>query len=663
MGEAGLIADDGTITDPYRNFIAVSRYARWRDDLGRRETWSETVTRYVDFFREHLGERHGYDHQAPIFDEVHEAILNHDVMPSMRALMTAGPALKRSHIAGYNCSFIAVDSLHAFHEAMYVLMNGTGVGFSVEANYVQQLPGVPEQLVPAGHTITVEDSKEGWAIAFSFLLQELWHGFRPDWDLSQVRPAGAKLKTFGGRASGPDPLQRLFSFTVDLFDTAAGRQLTPIECHDLMCMVGDVVVSGGVRRSALISLSDLDDQQMATAKSGSWWESNGHRRLANNTAVYHQAPSATEFKQEWQNLIDSGSGERGIYNLHGIRAHAAAQGRDGSQIAGTNPCGEILLRANEFCNLTEVVIRPGDTDSDVVRKVALATIMGTWQSTLTDFQHLRPQWKANCEEERLLGVSLTGIYGHPNYSNPYDPDLPARLDAMRKTAHYVNRVEAGRLHIPVSAAITCVKPSGTVSQLAGVSSGIHPWHSEYYLRTVRGSNNDPLSRMLSDYDVPNEPDLMDPDVTTVFSFPVAAPDGAITREQITALDHLHLWSAYREHWTDHNPSVTISVRSHEWDEVGEWVYDNWDKVGGLSFLPHSDHTYRQAPYTDCDQATFALTKAAMPAIAWSDLSFYEQADTTTSSQELACAAGACEVVDIKSATPVPNIPILGAIAV
>jgi ribonucleoside-diphosphate reductase alpha chain len=658
----GLIAADGTITDPYRQFIAVSRYARWLDSAGRRETWSETVTRYVDFFREHLVEGHGYDPLDPTFHEVHEAILNHRVMPSMRALMTAGPALKRSHIAGYNCSFIAVDDPRAFDEAMYILLNGTGVGFSVEARHVEKLPHVPAAFWASKTTITVQDSKEGWAEAFRDLLDELWTGLIPSIDYSQIRPAGARLKTFGGRASGPEPLQRLFDFAINQFKIAAGRALTPIEAHDLMCYVGDVVVSGGVRRSALISLSDLSDQNMATAKSGAWWEKTGHRRLANNSAVYMNKPTPEQFEREWNNLIESQSGERGIYNLAGARDHATAQGRDGSRIDGTNPCGEILLRNMEFCNLTEVVIDPDDTMTELIDKVRIAAIIGTWQSTLVDFQHLRPQWRENCVQERLLGVSLTGIYGHPVLSNPDAACLPEALNDMRQMAHITNQREALKAGIAASAAITCVKPSGTVSQLTGVSSGIHPWHAKQYIRTVRGNNTDPLTKMMTDYGVPHEPDIMKPDTTTVFSFPVKAPAGATIGDDITALEHLKLWALYRKHWTDHNPSITVSVLPEEWAEVADWVYENWDAVGGISFLPKDLGIYQQAPYQPCDEVTYARMVKKMPEIDWTSLSFYEQTDSTTSSQELACTAGACEIVDIASVPAVGSIQTLQAIS-
>ena len=639
-----ILAADGSLADPYSNFIALSRYARWRDDVGRRETWTETVDRYVEFFREHLADT--YNAEDPIFDEVREAILHLEVMPSMRALMTAGPALKRSNIAGYNCSFIAVDDFRAFPEAMLILLNGTGVGFSVESTYTDQLPPVPAPLQAIDHTVVVEDSKEGWVSAFRQLIDCLLEGGIPHWNVDAVRPAGTRLKTFGGRASGPGPLVQLFQFTVDTFVAAKGRRLTPLELHDLMVKVGDVVVSGGVRRSALISLSDLGDFGMAKAKSGSWWHEHPHRALANNSAVYTTKPSAPQFLREWRNLIESQSGERGIFNLEGVRAHAEAQGRDGEKIAGTNPCGEILLRNMEFCNLTEVVVRPNDTLPTLKRKVRIAAVVGTWQSTLTKFPGLRKQWKTNCESERLLGVSLTGIYGNRLLNDPADSRLPGRLSALREVAHIANIEEASRLGIEPSAAVTCVKPSGTVSQLVGVSSGIHPWHSQHYIRTVRGPVDDPLTKLMSESGVPNEPDVMKPDRQVVFSFPVSAPKDAVLREDVSALDHLELWKAYRTFWTDHNPSVTINVKDDEWIEVGAWVYENWQDVGGISFLPFSDHVYAQAPYQPVSEVEVAELRAKMPKVRWADIVFYESDDGTSASQELACAAGECEVVDL-----------------
>lgn len=645
-----VVDDTGSIAVPYQNFIALSRYARWLDAEGRRETWVETVDRYVAWFRDHLVLNYGYATDDPNFQLVREAIINLDVMPSMRALMTAGPALSRSHIAGYNCSFIAVDDPRAFDEAMYILLNGTGVGFSVEHRHVDKLPPVPEELKDYPLVLIVEDSKEGWALSFRDLLTQLWqNGIVPRWDLSNIRAKGERLKTFGGRASGPGPLDELFRFTVTTFKNAAGRRLTPLECHDLMCKVGDVIVSGGVRRSALISLSDLGEHDMAKAKSGNWWEHHPHRRLANNSAAYGARPSVTQFLREWRNLIESQSGERGIFNMNGARAHAAAIGRDGAQIQGTNPCGEILLRDQEFCNLTEVVIKADDTIEDIRNKVHIAAIIGTWQSTLTDFPYLRDKWRENCEDERLLGVSLTGIYGHRLFNNPGDIRLPKRLRRLRQLAAQANQTEADKLGINPSAAITCVKPSGTVSQLTGVSSGIHPWHSEYYIRTVRAPLTDPMTSMLRAYGVPNEPDLMAPDSTVVFSWAVKAPPGAVVQAEVTALEHLALWSIYREHWTDHNPSVTISVAESEWLAVGTWVFENWERVGGVSFLPRDEHTYQQAPYQKIDAETYEAFVAKFPqSIYWSDLGLYELMDSTTGGRELACAAdgSGCDVVDI-----------------
>jgi len=640
----GKITEGGTLKNSYSNFIATSRYARWLDDKNRRETWEETVTRYVTYMRGHST----LSYSDPIFDEIHKAILNHEIMPSMRALMTAGPALERDNIAAYNCSFIAVDSLRAFDEAMYILMNGTGVGFSVEDKYVSKLPVIAEDFFDTNTTIVVEDSKLGWAKAFKELLSLLVTGQVPKWDVSKVRPAGARLKTFGGRASGPQPLEDLFTFSVALFKTAARRRLKPIEAHDLMTKVAEVIVVGGVRRSALISQSDLDDFSMATAKSGNWWESYGHRALANNSAVYNSKPTTGQFMKEWTNLYDSKSGERGIFNLDSVRKHVDSFGRrDSSKIAGTNPCGEILLRPNQFCNLTEVVIGPDDTVQEIVRKVQLATILGTWQSSLTDFKYIRKAWKVNSEEERLLGVSFTGIFGNEFMSTP-SPELANFLDSARDVAVATNATWAEKLGINPSTAITCVKPSGTVSQLTGVSSGIHPWYSEYYLRTVRADNKDPLTQLMKDEGIPWEPDVTKPDATTVFYFPTAAPKGVKYTKDLTAIEHLTLWKLYREHWTEHNPSVTINVKEEEWVGVGAWVYDNFDAIGGVSFLPASEHSYKQAPYQAVTKEEFDAWNAKMPSsVNWSLLPLYESEDGTKGSQELACSSETgCEDVDI-----------------
>jgi ribonucleoside-diphosphate reductase alpha chain len=642
-----FIDSDGSISDPYRNFIAVSRYSRWIESQGRRETWSETVDRYIDFMKNHLVKNYNYKEDDIKFAQVKEAILNHKVMPSMRSLMTAGPALERDNIAAYNCSFIAVDSLRAFDEAMYILMNGTGVGFSVEQKYVNNLPAIAEELFETNTTIVVEDSKLGWAKAYKELIGLLVTGQIPNWDMSKVRPAGARLKTFGGRASGPEPLADLFKFTVEQFKIAAGRRLKPIEAHDIMCKVGEVVVVGGVRRSALISLSNLDDFEMAKAKSGQWWETEGQRALANNSAVYNAKPNTAQFLREWRNLYESKSGERGIYNMDSVRKHIDKFGRrDSSKVTGTNPCGEILLRANEFCNLTEVVIDANDTEETLTDKIKLATILGTWQSSLTNFKYIRKSWKDNCEEERLLGVSLTGIFGNP-ITGTVHKGLSEMLDRLRESSIEVNKNEAEVLGINPSVAITTVKPSGTVSQLTGVSSGIHPWYSEYYIRTVRADNKDPLTTFLKDFNVPHEPDVMKPDTTTVFSFPVKSPKNAVVTKDLSAIDHLEVWKVYRTHWTEHNPSVTINVKEDEWLDVGAWVFKNFDSIGGVSFLPASEHSYKQAPYQEITEKEYKDLLSKMPKrIPWESLSLYELEDGTSGSQELACSSGSCEIVDI-----------------
>ena len=642
-----FIDNNGSITDPYRNFIHVSRYSRWLEDKNRRETWVETVDRYMDFMKNHLVKNYGYDSNDIKFAQVRDAILNHKVMPSMRAMMTAGPALERDNIAAYNCSFIAVDSLRAFDEAMYILMNGTGVGFSVEQKYVNNLPVIAEEFYPTNTTIIVEDSKLGWAKSFKELLGLLTMGQIPEWDMSKVRPAGARLKTFGGRASGPDPLNDLFNFTVETFKIARGRRLKPIEAHDLMCKIGEVVVVGGVRRSALISLSNLDDFEMAKAKSGQWWEQEPQRALANNSAVYNAKPNVAQFLREWRNLYESKSGERGIYNMDSVRKHIDKFGRrDASKVMGTNPCGEILLRANQFCNLTEVVIDSNDTEDTLAEKIRIASILGTWQSTLSNFKYIRKTWKDNTEEERLLGVSLTGIFGNP-LTGTLHKNLAPMLASLREIAVETNADEADRLGIEHSAAVTTVKPSGTVSQLTGVSSGIHPWYSRHYIRTVRADNKDPLTQFLKEFGVPNEPDVMKPDATTIFSFPIAAPQNAIVTEDLSAIDHLEIWKTYRTYWTEHNPSVTINVKEEEWVDVSAWVFKNFDHIGGVSFLPASEHSYKQAPYQPISEKEYKEAVSLMPKrIPWESLPLYELEDNTTGSQELACTAGACDIVDL-----------------
>ena len=627
----------------YQTFIATSRYARWIEDKGRRETWSETVQRYTDYLHSKGINLTGQD-----WDDIEGAILELEVMPSMRALMTAGPAADRDNTCIYNCSYVAVDHPRAFDEAMFILLCGTGVGFSVERQAISQLPEIPASLANSDDLIVVQDSKEGWAKSLRKLISHLYTGDIPKWDLSKVRPAGSRLKTFGGRASGPEPLNDLFKFVVAKFKGAIGRRLNSIECHDIMCKIGEVVVVGGVRRSAMISLSNLSDTRMAHAKSGSWWENEPQRALANNSACYTEKPDMETFLREWLALVESKSGERGIFSRVAAEAHVAKNGRRETGYAwGTNPCSEIILRSNQFCNLTEVVVRETDDLQSLKRKVRLATILGTAQATFTHMPYLRPIWTKNTASERLLGVSLTGIMDHPVLGK--NVDSAKWLAEMKQVAIDTNAEYAERLGIEVSAAITCVKPSGTVSQLVDSASGIHARHSDYYIRTVRGDNKDPLTQFLKDAGIPAEADVMKPDATTVFSFPTKSPSSAVTRNAMTAIQQLELWKTYAEVWSEHKPSVTITVRDHEWLLVGSWVFDNFDLCSGISFLPHSDHTYAQAPYQECTAAEYAEMKQKMPtSIDWSALSLYEKEDHTSGSQTLACTSGACEIVDISS---------------
>lgn len=627
----------------YQAFIHTSRYARWIDDKNRRETWTETVGRYM----ENVVVKKTRD--EIIVGDIEEAILSLNIMPSMRALMTAGPAMERDNTSGYNCAYLAVDDPKSFDEAMFILLCGTGVGFSVERQYVSKLPDVPEQLFPSEDVIVVHDSKEGWAKALRKVIAMLYAGEIPKWDVSKVRPAGAKLKTFGGRASGPGPLIELFNFAVATFKAAAGRKLSSIECHDLMCKIGEVVVVGGVRRSAMISLSNLSDDRMRHAKSGQWWEKNAQRALANNSVAYTEKPDMETFMREWLSLVESKSGERGIFSRPASKKQAAKNGRrDANHDFGTNPCSEIILRPYQFCNLTEVVVRATDTLVDLEEKVRLATILGTIQSTFTNFPYLRKIWQKNTEEERLLGVSLTGIMDNEMMSDSYDTwDLPVILEKLKNVAIATNAEWAAILNIPASSAITCVKPSGTVSQLVDSASGIHARHSDYYIRTVRGDNKDPLTQFMKDQGIPSEPDVMKPDSTTVFSFPQKSPEGAITRNDMTALEQLSLWMTYQRHWCEHKPSVTITVKDDEWLKVGAWVYENFDEVSGVSFLPHSDHTYQQAPYQDCSKREYEDALALMPErIDWARLSEYETEDTSKGTSTFACAGGSCEIVDL-----------------
>lgn len=636
----------------YQQVIHKTRYARWIDEENRREDWHETVRRFIDYIADSLAKYNDFYIDQELKQKIEKFILETNVMPSMRALMTAGPALERDNTCLYNCSYLPVDSLRSFDEAMYILMCGTGVGYSVESKYVNQLPSINEHFENSSTTIVVDDSKAGWAKSLRELIALLYQGQVPSWDMSNVRPAGARLKTFGGRASGPEPLDRLFKFTVETIKSAAGRKLTPLEAHDIMCKIAEVVVVGGVRRSAMISLSDLEDRNMAAAKSGSWWEYNGQRALANNSAVYETKPSMEVFMAEWKSLYDSKSGERGIFSRDAARKVAEKNGRrDSSYEFGTNPCSEIILRPFEFCNLTEVVVREDDTLEDLLEKIEVATILGTFQSTFTRFKYLRKQWQKNCEEERLLGVSLTGQLGHKVLNGSKgEKKVIEWLIAMREKAVEVNKEWAQSLGVNTSAAITCVKPSGTVSQLVNCSSGMHPWHNEFYARTIRGDNKDPITTMLKDFGIISEPDVMKPSETTVFTFPIKAPRGALTRKELTAIEHLELWLIYQRHWSEHKPSITISVKESEWMAVGAWVYDHMDELSGVSFLPYSDHTYQQAPYQDITELEYnELLEKTPNNIDWTWLTYYESSDGTTGSQDLACVAGYCEVVDINSA--------------
>jgi ribonucleoside-triphosphate reductase len=627
---------------PYSEFIAKSRYSRFLPEMDRREHWEETVNRYTTFIYKHLQEKHDYKMSDELYRDIRDAIVGLEVMPSMRAIMTAGKALERDNTAGYNCSYLPIDDPKAFDEAMYILLCGTGVGFSVEHKYVNQLPEVPDQLFESETVISVADSKEGWAKALRQVIALLYSGEVARYDLSRIRPAGARLKTFGGRASGPGPLDELFKFTTAKFRAAAGRKLTSIECHDILCKIGEVVVVGGVRRSAMISLSDLEDDRMRGAKSGDWWTHNGQRALANNSATYVTKPDIGQFLAEWTSLYNSHSGERGIFSRAASKTQAKKNGRrDGDYDFGTNPCSEIILRPYQFCNLTEVVVRSDDTVESLAKKVRIATILGTFQSTLTHFPYLRKIWQKNTEEERLLGVSLTGILDN-QWMGEVSESTAENLEQLRKIAVDTNSEFATVLGIPQSAAITCVKPSGTVSQLVDSASGIHARHSRYYIRRVRGDKKDPLSQFLAVAGVPVEDCVMRPDSTVVFSFPMKAPEGARLRDDLTALEHLDLWLMYQRHWCEHKPSVTISVKEDEWMDVGAWTWRNFDEVSGVSFLPWDGGSYRQAPYEECSKEVYEELLTKMPAnIYWDTLS--EKDDNVEGAQTLACVAGHCEI--------------------
>jgi ribonucleoside-triphosphate reductase len=634
----------------YSEFIHLSRYSRWLENEGRRETWEETVNRYFDFFDKHL-EKTKSKLKANEREELRQAVLSLEVLPSMRCLMTAGEALERENVAGYNCAYVHINRLRTFDEILYVLMCGTGVGYSVEQKFVEKLPTISEEFSDSDTVIGVADSKAGWARAFRELISLLVAGQVPKWDLSKVRPAGARLKTFGGRASGPAPLDDLFKFTVETFRKAAGRKLTTVECHDIVCKTAEIVVVGGVRRSALISLSDLNDVRMRDAKSGAWWEANPQRALANNSVAYREKPDIGVFMKEWLSLYESKSGERGIFNRDAAKRTVAKLGdrRDSNHDFGCNPCSEIILRDREFCNLTEVVVRPNDTVDALKRKVRLATILGTMQASLTNFQYISSEWAKNCNEEALLGVSMTGQLDNVmmrTIQGEYH-DLANVLEHLKTHAIETNKEWAKRLGINPAAAITCVKPSGTVSQLTDAASGMHTRHSPYYIRTVRADNKDPLCQMMKEAGFPYESCVMRPEHTTVFSFPMKSPEHAITRNDLTAIEHLDLWLAYQRHWCEHKPSITITVREHEWMDVGAWVYKHFDEVSGVSFLPHSDHTYRQAPYQECSKEEYEAFLEKMPkGVDWSLLSKYEKEDKTVGSQTYACSGTSCEVVDL-----------------
>ena len=628
---------------PYNHYIAKSRYARFLDDKGRREHWPETVARYFDFMEKHLKKNHDYTLTGELRNKLQTAVTNLDVVPSMRSIMTAGEALERQNIAGYNCSYLPIDDPKGFDEAMYILLCGTGVGFSVEQKYVNKLPEIPEKLYDSNTVVVVKDSKEGWAKALRQVISLLYAGEAPKWDVSSVRPAGTRLKTFGGRASGPEPLVELFKYTVSKFKGACGRKLTSLEAHDILCKIGEVVVVGGVRRSAMISLSDLGDDRMAHAKAGNWWDGNGQRALANNSAVYEIKPDVGQFMREWSSIYESHSGERGIFNRYASELQVAKSGRRKlEQEWGTNPCSEIILRPYQFCNLSSVIVRSGDTVDRLRDKVAMATILGTFQSTMTNFPYLRKVWQTNTEEERLLGVSMTGIMDNPLLNNPDDPELPTILESLKNVSIAVNAEYADAIGINRSVAITAIKPEGTVSQLTSTASGIHAQHSSYYIRRVRSDNKDPLTNFLKAQGFPSEPCVMKPESTTVFSFPVKVAEGAVLREDLSAIQHLKLWLMYQRHYCEHKPSVTISVLEHEWPEVGAWVWQNFDEITGVSFLPMDGGTYRQAPYESFTAEEYEKMLAIMPkGIDWDQ--FIENTDNVEGAQMLACTAGACEI--------------------
>ena len=624
--------------DQYQQFIHKSRYARWLPEEKRRETWAETVTRYVGFWVD----RGQLDNKTS--DKMWHAIHNLEVMPSMRCMMTAGEALDKDNVAGFNCSYLAIDSPRSFDELMYVLMCGTGVGFSVERNFITKLPVIAESFHKTESVIVVSDSKIGWASAFRELIAMLYAGKIPEWDMSRVRPSGARLKTFGGRASGPEPLVDLFNFCVEIFQKAKGRKLTSIECHDVVCKIADIVVVGGVRRSALISLSNLSDPRMAKAKSGDWWRNEGHRRLANNSVAYTEKPDFEAFLNEMQTLYESKAGERGIFSRVAAQKIAGRNGRrDPTYDFGTNPCSEIILRSNQFCNLSEIVVRENDTLDTLKEKAEIASIIGTLQATLTDFRYLRNCWKRNTEEEALLGVSMTGIMDHYLLSKGESKDLSKWLEEVRDVCVATNKKWSEKLGINQSAAITCVKPSGTVSQLVDSASGIHPRFSKHYIRRVRSDKKDPLAVFMESRGFPVEQDVMSP-TSSVFSFPVKAPKKSVTVSEVGAMQQLELWKAYQNHWCEHKPSITVYYTDSEFLQIAQWIWDNFDLCSGISLLPYSDHVYQQAPYEEIDEVKYKELLSTVPDVNWEGLGEFEEEDNTTGSQELACVGGACEIV-------------------
>ena len=631
----------------YSKFIHLSRYSRWLPDKKRRETWPETVKRYFDFFEEHLSERCNYKLTKKLRAELEEAVLNLEIMPSMRCLMTAGEALKRDEMAGFNCSYLAIDNIRAFDEILYILMLGCGVGFSVERQYVAKLPTIADEHYDTDTTIVVADSKIGWAKALKELISMLYVGQVPQIDYSRIRPAGSPLKIFGGRASGPGPLKELFDFVIRIFKGAAGRRLQSIECHDIVCKIAESVVVGGVRRSALISLSNLSDDRMRAAKSGQWWIDNNQRSLANNSAAYTEKPDIGIFMDEWKSLYDSKSGERGIFNRQAAQKQAEATGRrDPNFEFGVNPCAEILLRSKQCCNLSEVVVRENDTKENIIRKAKLASILGTFQSTLDSYRYVSKAWEANNKEERLLGVSLTGIMDN-KFMSKVCPETEEFLSNLKNHVIDTNKLYANKLGIEQSTSDTCIKPSGTVSQLVNSASGAHTRHSQYYFRTVRADNKDPLCQLMKELGFPWEPCAMKPNSVSVFTFPQKSPDNCLTRNDLSAIEHLKIWLMYKKYWAEHTISVTITVKEHEWLEVASFVYANFDDISGISFLPHSDHVYKQAPYQECTEEEYYKLKEIIPEnVDWSQLAKYEESDHTAGTQTYACTGNSCEIVDL-----------------